>query len=336
MIMRNLFVLILLLLTTAVRAQDEESGKQRWERLTPADRQRVLKNYAEWKKLSKEQREEMLRRHRELAEIRKEANANGEQRPDSAERVRKLLESRRHDLLGGAGQSRDRLDEIDILDLEMVARQKAADRLRKLAKRGIVEPQEVERLLALEPRELGKEMRRINQLAFLRDPPPPFLALPEAERTRLAALPPGEFFKAVHEVIPPPPKDGPGWLDRFAPPPEQDGPPLFDPRFHFVKQWLDRNLSPEELDRVRESDPIERRKVVMKLLLGRARSALEARGENKKETLDSLDGLPRGEREIRLIQIIDPAASPPPPPPERLRDAIQRRFKQPRPTKPNR
>lgn len=313
------------------RAQERiEAAKQRWNELSPEERAAVQRRFEELKRLSPEERKTLKARHDVLRRMRESEAATIDeakaQRPAVRELPPKPLRARLNERIfrkldelaqGGEGAKAEQF--------RAKVRDRVMDELLRLEEAGVIDAAQSERMLALPPHELAAELRARMKELFFRDPPPKFAKLPEAERQRLAALPPDEFGPAIREALGPPPgerrgPEGPGGPDGPGRPPRgrfeagRDGEAGLPPKRPFIpKEAFERHLSPEQRAEVDQLDKRERRKRVMQLLSERARVRLQEQGGSAKQ-LEELDQLPGFERELRVLKILDPNFTPPPRP----------------------
>lgn len=310
--------LCLVLIATNAAAQ-ERSSKQEWERLTPAQQQKVKQRFELWKRMPDDQKQALIRRHDALVELKSKLDDGAASEPKSArddQPLRRFLEKRRKEILSGDRFTPDEIESMAPDEIFEAARDRALDRVDRLESEGIVDAEQARRLRELPPPKLGRELRKFEKKRFLARPPREFLELPESERERLAALSPEEFLREIKRVVPPP--------SLRPPSPKHDGrrddprlgrkpmaPP--DPRFLATKQWIDEHLTEQERAAIRAAEPFERRGVIRELLRARAEAALRERGGDPK-WLEEIDLLPTRDREMRWIQLVDPGFEPPPPP----------------------
>lgn len=309
----------------SLHAQDPRA---KWDQLSKEQREVVRQRFEMWKNLPKERRDEIARRQAEFENARAEAFdphlPPPPRGPEADRRVHDLLKKKSNEILGRSGLSKEQIENLSTADLPSFARARALERLGDLEKRGIVDASEAARLRELPPPGLAKELRRLQKVAFLKSPPPAYLEIPVANRKTLEALPPEEFLKEVKRYLPRPPKGVPppfpfGPPGREGPPPgpgsppSEGGPPPDGPRFprfaansrfRVVKEWIDAHVTEEERKEIQSADPIERRQIARKILKAHARAALRERGLDER-LVNETDVLPREDREIRLIQLID-------------------------------
>lgn len=341
--MNRFFVLVVLSLCfvridSAACAWVESPRSTQWESLSAEEKELVRRRFELWKRMPEAQREKLRQRHDALVEVKAEVDRVAQPRPPQARDDRKLrdmLKQKRKQILDGGRFAADEIEGLRADELVDAARLRALDRVDRLERDGVIDAEHATRLRALPAPKLGRELRKVEKKRFLSKPPRRFLELPQSERERLAALPPDEFLREIKRIIPPPrPLTGPGHPPALPPEgsasrsPEgssKEGrrrvPP--DPRFLATKQWVDSNLDEAQIAAIKQAEPFERRGVIRKILRARAVEALRARGDDPR-WVEEIDLLPGGDRELRLIQLIDPnfdfeGSAPPPPPrgPER-------------------
>lgn len=340
----NRFLILVVLFSCFARidsaacARIESPRWTKWESLSADERELVQRRFELWKRMPEAQREKLRQRHDALVEVKAEVDRAAQLRPPQPRDDRKLrdvLKQKRKQILDGGRFAADEIEGLRADELVDAARVRALDRVDRLERDGVIDAEQASHLRGLPAPKLGRELRKVEKKRFLSKPPRRFLELPQAERDRLAALPPDEFLREIKRVVPPPrPPTGPlrepalpneGSGSESLPGGQKDGrrrvPP--DPRFLATKQWVDTHLDEAQITAIKQAEPFERRGVIRKILRARAVEALRARGDDPK-WVEEIDLLPGGDRELRLIQLIDPTfdferAVPPPPPrgPER-------------------
>jgi Protein of unknown function (DUF3106) len=315
--MTRLVGVMTLLLSALLLAQEPQDPKRIWDKLSPSEREALEHRFELWKKLPSEQQAKMRARHGMLRDITSEPQGPVSMSVDQV-RVEENIQNLGSEILKASGWTADEVDALSPDELLNAARKRALDRVHQLEKKNRIDAATAQRLRELPPSEFRHEIKRIEKSIILANPPRAVLELPSAERARLEALPPTEFLREIKRLAPPPPGTSPGE-------PGPRGPraprvkPLPNPRILSVRKWLDNNADPGELAALRKAEPFERRRMTREYLQRRARFAVEARGGSA-EWLNEVELLPNEEREIRLIQLIDPTFVPPPPPPHDRRD----------------
>lgn len=202
-----LWIAFALSVVAAIRAQDARPPEQRWSELDKEQRQALLQRFEKLKSMPEAQRAELEKRHRALQEQerrlldgmspderRQLAAASPEERRRT---IAKLIEQRRAEVLRGAGRDPDARP---FGALASQARARVERQLRIFVKDGLIEPEEVERLLGEPPGRIAPVVRELRKKAFLLHPPPFFRKLQASEQQRLIDARPEEFAQEVRRL----------------------------------------------------------------------------------------------------------------------------------------
>ncbi|MFG0318065.1 MAG: DUF3106 domain-containing protein [Planctomycetota bacterium JB042] len=311
-------VLAFVLLAASPSAQEGAApGKARWQELSEEQRALVRERYRAWKAMDPERRRSVETRQEALRSVREQLVAelpDAERRRieslESRERKRALrpmierrLEALREELRERLGE--DGIDKQTVRRVRRALRDRTGDRLADLEERGVLPEGEAERLLGLSPVELGRELRRLNRLAILHDPPKELLLLPEAEREGLLALPPDAFHDELRVVLQKRPgggrgraaflpndlrDDAEGRRRRIRPPP---------------REVMDRVLTPDEVGALSQLEPEARAERIHALLREKARAASE-RSPRARRQWEKIESLPPRLQQRRYLKLIDP------------------------------
>jgi hypothetical protein len=225
-------------------------------------------------------------------------------------RVAKLLAKKRKAWLDEAKLSPEQLAELDPGALARRAEQKALRQLDALVAAGVIDEARRDAVIALPPPLFHRELEQLRKERFLKRPPAAFLELAADERERLASLPAPRFHDEVRKLLPRADgRKGKAENQAVAADGRERGAPKAAGRGTAVMRWLDGRITAEERAALRAADPIERRMQVRRRLEALARAALARDGRDVR-LLDEISALPPGDREVRLVQLIDPRFDP--------------------------
>ncbi len=301
-------------IANAAGALPTTGAERRWNALTPAERQLARARFESWKKLDADERETVSDRGRLLQRVRAEvierlpeetrAEFRGmparERNRFLKNHLRSYLEVRRREVLDQAGivEARPR---TSFTKVRRAVQSRAIDALLRLEERGVLAEGEADRLSRLPAEEFSAEMPSVLRRAILQDPPNALLLLPEEERRRILALDEEAFLEAMRSLRGRDRRRLPRTMEAELRGQER-------PR-RFSLALLEGFMTPEQVRAVRSAPAAARRREVDRALVANARRAMIERGEDP-AALEPLKRVPAGERELRLLEAIDPEFDP--------------------------